>query len=118
MLNIDDVTPRHNLLVVKKYERPEKIGSIYLSPAWRTDQSRALWELVKVGLCRRDPECGCPKCYFGMRLKPPCILVTMPNRGYHFHTEDGVEFYFLAVAEISQIHPYEEQSSDDSNEAA
>lgn len=36
-------------LMVRRYERPEMVGSIVLPEMARTDQSSTLWEFVKAG---------------------------------------------------------------------
>ena len=37
----------HPFVLVRKYTKPEMIGSLYLSDAWRVDNSRSLWEVVE-----------------------------------------------------------------------
>ena len=38
--------PHADKLIVTRYQKPEKIKSIYLPPAFRGDRSQTLWELV------------------------------------------------------------------------
>lgn len=96
-LKATDITPLKTRILVKKYQRPEKIGSIFLSPAWLVDHSRALWEVVKASPKAED--------YLGVALPPDTILVTLPNRGLHVILDEPEEHYFLFAEEVMKIIP-------------
>lgn len=94
-------------LLVKKYVKPEKIGMIWLNPLWRTDNSRALWELQAWSPAAEEA--------LGMKLKKDFILITPPRRGvYHSDIElpDGDPAFFLDASEIIQIYPYTWEEED------
>ena len=89
----DEIEPYGSRLLVKKYTKPDKIGSIYVNPAWKQDNSRALWELVKM-----SP--GAEK-YLGLKMPVGSIIITLPNRGVHFPTlGEDFEYYFLFAEEV------------------
>lgn len=91
--DIENLTPFGSRMIVKKYMKPEKVGSIYVNPAWRQDNSRALWELVKMSE-------GAKK-YLGLDLPEGSILITLPNRGVYLPTLDtDAEYYFLFAEEV------------------
>jgi co-chaperonin GroES (HSP10) len=88
--------PRRDLFFVRKYTKPEKIGSIYVNPAWQVDNSRSLWEVIEE--IRLET--------FGITLQPDWIVVTAPNRGTYMDKVDGVEIYALSKAEIVKVIPW------------
>lgn len=97
-------------LLCRKYVKPEKIGMIWLNPLWRTDNSRALWELVAWSPAAEEA--------LGMKLKKDYILITPPRRGYYcsdIELPDGDAAFFLEASEVIQIYPW---ISEDVEEAA
>ena len=97
-LKASDITPVGTRILVRKYTKPEKIGSIWLNPAWLVDNSRALWEVVK-STEKADK-------YTGLELLPDTILITMPNRGVFADLDEKIEHYFLFAEEIIKIIPW------------
>ena len=97
LLYAKDIEPIGSRLLVRKYIKPEKIGSLYLNPAWLTDNSRALWEVVKISKKAED--------YFGMKVKKDSIVITLPNRGVHYPLWDKEEHYFLFAEEVVKWIP-------------
>lgn len=98
----DSIEPYGSRILVRKYRKPEKIGSILLNPAWLVDNSRALWEVIKVAPCKctkKQPN-KCPNCYLGLEIEPDWILITLPNRGTHIPLWDQEEMYFLFAEEV------------------
>lgn len=63
----------HQLIVARKYRRPERVRGIWTSPAWRVDNSRSLWEVVQ-----SSPEANE---MLQMDLEPGWIVVTPPRFG-------------------------------------
>lgn len=104
-LKLEELRILGRKLLVRKYERPERVGSIWLNPAWRQENNRALWELVKSSDGANE--------FLGFELEPNSILVTPPRRGVHVSAvelpprEDGssVEAFFVLAEEIVQIMP-------------
>ena len=45
----NNINPRKDLILCKRYEKPEKFGSIHIPDAFRKDNSFTLWEVIKVG---------------------------------------------------------------------
>lgn len=86
-------------LLARKYEKPERIGSIIVNPAWRTDNSRSLWEVVQ-----SSPEADDA---LRMPLEADWILVTAPNSGVFFdHDDAGREIFLLAASSVLRIIPW------------
>ena len=99
MLKLSDIKPYGTRILVRKYTKPEKIGNIWLNPAWLVDNSRALWEVV-VSTAKAEE-------YLGLALPVNTILITLPNRGYHFPLlSEQDEHYFLFAEEIVKIIPW------------
>lgn len=71
----DQLRPLRTLILVKKYTKPERIGRLYVNPAWRVDNSRALWELVKSTPAAEE--------VLGTSLDRNCIVVTRPYSGVY-----------------------------------
>jgi len=94
-LKASQITPYKTRILVKKYTKPKKIGSILINPAWRVDNSRALWEVVKAGKAAEE--------YLGLELPPNTILITLPNRGSFAPLDEKIEHYFLFAEEIVKI---------------
>jgi co-chaperonin GroES (HSP10) len=90
--------PRKGLFFVRKYTKPEKIGHIYTNPAWRTDNSRSLWEVLE--------ETELPT---GVTLQPDWIVVTAPHRGVFVKYEGGIEIFALSKAEVAKIIPWTDE---------
>lgn len=119
-MNLSNVRPRRGLFFVRKYVKPEKVGSIYLNPAWLRDNSRSLWEALE--------RTELPT--LGLTVEPGWIVVTAPNRGVHvdsieleetqdlfpeIYEEMGATFrtrreevYALSKAEVARVIPYSE----------
>lgn len=98
----------HQLLIVRKYERPERLRSgLFLAPAWRVDHSRALWEVVQ-----SSEEANADA---RLTLMPGWIVVTPRNAGVFldhetFTREDGRpdirERFLLHAGSILRIIPW------------
>jgi len=97
LLHAKDIKPLGTRMLVTKYKKPEKIGSLYLNPAWLVDNSRALWEVVATTPKAND--------YLGLEIEPGWILVTMPNRGLHSCLWDADEIYYLFAEEVVKWIP-------------
>jgi len=76
----------HPFVLVRKYVKPEKIGSIFVGPAWRVDNSRSLWEVVETT----------PKATkrLGYELEEGWILITPPNAGVVIDRREDDEGFF------------------------
>ena len=80
----------HPFILARKYVKPPKIGSIWLGPAWRVDNSRSLWEVVETTPKATEK--------LGYELEPGWILVTPRNSGTVIERrkdEDGFYDVFL-----------------------
>ena len=98
---------RHQLIIARKYEKPPKIGSIWLNPAWRVDNSRSLWEVIQ-----SSPEADA---HLKTDLQPGWILITPKNSGVFieheiFTREDGRpdvrEIFLLYAPLVLRIIPW------------
>ena len=92
-----DVEPYGYRMLVRKYKKPEKIGSIWINPAWQVDNSRALWEVVKTSKMANE--------WLGLEIEPDWILVTLPNRGTYSYLDDKDEIYYLDAREVVKWIP-------------
>lgn len=89
----------HQLLIARKYERPDKIGSIYINPAWRQDNSRSLWEAVT-----SSPEANAA---LQTEIEPDWILVTPPRSGVFLDFDEaGRELYVLHADTVLRVIPW------------
>jgi len=79
-----------NSVLVKRYEKPEKIGSMLLPPAYRFDSSWILWEVVKSSAMATE--------FIGYPLLPDDILTTLrripPHVGF---LEDATEVFVMGL---------------------
>ena len=103
-LKAADVEPYKTRILVRKYSKPERVGSILLNPAWLVDNSRALWEVVKASKKAEE--------YLGLPLPPDTILVTLPNRGLFQNLDEKEEHYFLFAEEVVKVIAIEEEEGD------
>lgn len=103
-LRAADIKPLKTRILVRKYKRPEKVGSIFLNPAWLVDNSRALWEVVKASAKAEE--------YLGVALPPETILVTLPSRGVHVILDEPEEHYFLFAEEVVKIINWTEEDEE------
>lgn len=92
-------------LLATKYEKPPKIGSIFVNPAWRRDNSRSLWEVVESNDASNDA--------LGAILEAGWILVTPPNSGvYLWHDSEHREVFILAASSVRRIIPWTTETED------
>jgi len=102
---------RHELILVRKYEKPETIRGIWTNPAWRKDNSRALWEVIQ-----SSPEADA---MLQTTLEPDWLLITPPNSGVFFDYDlreierfdgvvavEAVERYLVHAGLVLQINPW------------
>lgn len=95
----------HQLLLVRKYEKPERVGSILLNPAWRTDNSRSLWEVVQSSP-EADAELRTP-------ISPDWIVVTPPRSGVFVDYDAlGRELYVIHAESVVRIIPWTEEGKE------
>ena len=98
----------HPFVLVRKYVKPEKIGLIYLNPAWRTDNSRSLWELVETT----------PKAteFLGYELLKDWILISPPRAGAWLEDrrdDNGAyEVFLLWAHSIHKVIPWTLEEGD------
>lgn len=86
-------------LLATKYTKPDKIGSIYVNPAWKTDNSRSLWEVYETSEAANK--------VLRVDLEPSWILVTAPNSGvFYTYDESWREIFILAASSIRRIIPW------------
>lgn len=109
---------RGGRIAARKYARPEKIGSLYVNPAWAIDNSRSLWEPLAFSpraidfLCdgiglERDPNDARAIPYREALRSLQCVLVTPPNRGALLPEVFGEREVFVFWAdEVVKVHPY------------
>jgi co-chaperonin GroES (HSP10) len=92
----------HPFVLVRKYVKPSKIGLIHLNPAWRTDNSRSLWELVETT----------PKAteFLGYELLKDWILISPPRAGAWLEDrrdeEGSYEVFLLWARSILKVIPW------------
>lgn len=91
-------------LLATRYTRPDKVGSIHLSPAYLMDTSRGLWEVVET-----TPAADAR---LGVALAPGWILVAAPNSGVFFETRNGEDVFLLAASSVRRIIPWTTNAAD------
>jgi hypothetical protein len=115
----DRGTPlRGGRIAARKYVKPEKIGSLYVNPAWAVDNSRSLWEPLAfsaraidflmdgIGL-ERDANDDRALPYREALETLQCVLVTPPDRGALMPEVAGErEVFVLWADEVLRVHPY------------
>lgn len=102
---------RHELIIAEKYTKPETVRGIWINPAWRTDNSRALWQVVQ-----SSPEADA---HLQTELQPGWILVTPPRSGVFLDFDcreierfdgqivtEAVERYLLHAALVLRVIPW------------
>ena len=102
---------RHELIICQKYTLPEIVRGIWTNPAWRQDNSRALWEVVE-----SSPEADET---LQTSLEPGWILVTPPRSGVFLDYEtremerfdgavavEAVERYLVHAALVLRVIPW------------
>lgn len=94
---VSDIRPLGTRMLVRKYVRPERIGSLYVPPSFDVDNSRSLWEVVKSTEKANK--------YLGVGLQEGDLLVTLPNRGVYVEVDDAAEHYFLFAEEVVKYIP-------------
>lgn len=107
-------------ILCRKYRKPEKIGSLWVNPAWTTDNSRSLWEPIAFSpsaidyLCdgigiERDP--NDPKALPYREALTTCqsVLVTKLHTGVLMPVDLEGEVFLLWANEVVKIHPWREE---------
>ena len=86
-------------LLVRRYMRPEKVGSIHIPDPSRLDLTRSLWELEATTPAANDAlHCD---------LERDWLLVTPRNSGVYLYTNDPhVEIFLLAATSVLRIIPW------------
>lgn len=92
------LTLRHELILVRKYEKPEMIRGIWTNPAWRRDNSRSLWEVIQ-----SSPDADA---MLETPLAPDWLLVTPPRSGVFFDYETREAERFDGVVAVEAIERY------------
>ena len=105
-------------IAARKYVKPEKIGSLYVPPAYDVDNSRSLWEPLAFSrraidfLCEgigleRDPNDPKALPYREALETLQCVLVTAPNRGAVLPEVAGEREVFVFWADdVVRVHPW------------
>ncbi len=79
-------------ILVKLYERPDKIGSILLPDKYRRDLSWTLWELVNKGNGEFEEQ-------LGVKLQVDDIITTLKRIPVHVGCDDaGVDYFIMDAA--------------------
>lgn len=112
-------------ILARKYRKVEKIGSIWVNPAWQTDNSRSLWEPIAYSanaidyLCdgigiERDPNEPKALPYREALETRQAILVTAPHSGalMPVDLEGEDEVFLLWAKDVVRIHPWMEEEDD------
>jgi hypothetical protein len=99
-LSPEGVQPRKDLVLVKRYDKPEKVGHLFLPDSAREDQSGLLWEFVKAGK-EVSKEVG-------MEIPFGSIIKTRPGKAVDsglVDPEDNKVMFFLHWEDLNQILP-------------
>ena len=82
-------------MLVRRYERPEKVGSIFLPKAYRTDLSGILWEFIRGGSDYTDE--------IGIELTEGDILQAASTMAA---TDIGQGFFLMRAGNVQCVHPW------------
>lgn len=94
-IEIDKVRPLGHRILVRRYRKPEKVGSIILPDSVRDDFTLSLWEFVKAAPAALK--------FLGYDLQPDDIIQTRPMRGVFL----GDDFHALIDArEVIGVIPW------------
>lgn len=85
-------------ILVRRYVKPERIGSIFVPEPWRTEGSRSLWEVVE--------STSAADSLLKISLLPNWILVTARNSGVFLERRDGVDIFILAATSVVRVIPW------------
>lgn len=99
-IDLTTIRPLGERILVRRYEKPEKIGSIYLPDEARKDATQSLWEIV-----RASPEA---ESALGCALPADDILVTRPWRGLFIDDTHA----FLDAREVLQVIHWQENEEE------
>ena len=113
-LKPEQLQPLGKRILARRYKKPEKIGSLWLNPVWRTDNSRAIWEPVAFSRsAAKDLRETLDSMGFGRLALTECLLVTPPHRGVgveavDMQDEDGEQTlaYFIDGDDVIQVVPW------------
>ena len=99
-LDPSKIHPRKDLALVKRYEKPERVGHIFLPESAREDRSGMLWEFVKAGEDVFDE--------VGIEIPFGSIIKTRPGKVVESgltDPDDNKEMFFILVEDLWQILP-------------
>jgi len=102
MIDPDTMKILGDRLMVRRYERPEMHGSIIIPDTARTDQSRTLWEYVKRGPGKRNPETGKLETDLDMEMQVGDILRTRAETGIHI----GDGFWLIPCEQVEAVYTW------------
>lgn len=102
-----NLRPLGTRIIVRKYELPEKIGSIHVPEAWRGDRSLQVFEVVKTTEKANAA--------LGIELTPDDIVETRRSWEMVSHPQLPEDHYFLNAEDVASIYPWNEEESDEQN---
>ncbi len=90
LINPDDWQILGNSVLVKRYEKPERLGMVLLPPKYRFDASWTLWEVVKSSAEANK--------FLGIALERDDILTTLRRIPPHVGLlEDASEVFVMGL---------------------
>lgn len=97
-IDVSTIRPLGERILVRRYEKPEKIGSIILPDEVRADNTMSLWEVVEASAKAKE--------LLGVDLEEDDILQTRPWRGTFLNElepGDGPRYAFINASEVINI---------------
>lgn len=89
--DVERIHPRHDLVLVRRYRKPEVVRGIFIPEQHQADPTQSLWEVVASGPAVAD--------VLGAPLEVDCIIQTRPKRGHFIDDEHA----FLRADEILKV---------------
>ena len=99
------ITPRKDLVLVKRYEKPERYGSLFIPHSFAEDATWSLWEVVRVGSEVAN--------LAGIEVAVDDVLSTRAlTSGVpipYYDIRDNRDLFFLGVGEIQKITKWRDE---------
>lgn len=103
-LDVSRIHPRHQLVLVKRYRKPEQVRGIYIPESHAADPTQSLWEVITAGPRVAD--------VLGTTLARDAIVFTRPKRGHFIDDEHA----FLDAREILKVITWSEDDEDETQD--
>jgi co-chaperonin GroES (HSP10) len=130
ILTLDSIQPLHRNVLARRYQKPERAGSIILPEAYRGDRTQTLYEVIRAGPCA---EHACRKCrlddqklakldkdgthrpYYGLNLElkeDDLISVRYSWVAVPLEVESGDDVFMIDARHIESVERWKEEEDE------